>query len=121
MRRILILTIITILSAWTVKDPNIIGTWESKSPKGNTITAVFKADYIYEGYFNKELFSKGTYNFKDSIITFENDKMTACSDTKGSYKLTFLADTAMRFDVINDTCTPRNQGTNGVVYIRSKE
>lgn len=75
----------------------------------------------YEGYFNKEMFTKGTYSFKDRVITFENDKMTACSDTKGSYKLTFFADTAMRFDVISDNCPGRKEGTNGMVCVRAKE
>lgn len=122
MKKLLISTLILTLAACTNKSSNIVGRWQTKSPKGNILTAVFKADYTYEGYFNKELFTKGTYSFKDPVITFEDDKMaTPCSAVKGSYKLTFFADTAVRFNVINDNCAPRNEGTNGVVFVRMKE
>ncbi len=120
MKKLLISTAILILAACTNKSSNIVGRWKTKSQKGNILTAVFKADYTYEGYFNKEMFTKGTYSFKEGVITFENDKMTSCSGIKGNYKLTFLTDTAMRFDVINDNCKERNEGTNGVVYVSSK-
>lgn len=120
MKKILISTAILILAAFTVKDPTIVGRWETKSPDG-IFTAVFKTDHTYEGFLNKEMFTNGTYSFKDSVITFEDDKMTGCSTTKGTYKITFFADTAMRFDVIKDSCTGRNEGNNGVVYVRVKE
>ena len=121
MRTLAISAIILMLAACTAKDSYVVGRWQTKPQKDTILTAVFKADNTYEGYWDKEMFTKGTYSFKERVITFENDKMTACSDTKGSYKLTFFADTAMRFDVISDNCTPRNQGTNGVVYVKVKE
>lgn len=121
MKKFHILTVILILAACTNKSSNIVGRWETKSQKGNIVIGVFKADDSYEGYFNKKLFTKGTYSFKEGVVTFEDDKMTACSDIKGSYKVTFFADTAIRFDVINDSCKPRNEGSNGVVYVRLKE
>lgn len=121
MKNLLILTITLILASCTNTSSNIVGRWQSKSQRGNILTAVFKDDNNYEGYFNKQMFTKGTYSFKDRVITFENDKITACSDTKGSYKVTFFADTAIRFDVINDSCKGRNEGSNGVVYVRMKE
>lgn len=121
MKILIISATILMLAACTAKNSNVVGRWETKSPKGNILTAVFKADNIYEGYWDKEMFTKGTYSFKDRVITFEDDKMTTCSDTKGSYKLTFFADTAMRFDVINDNCEGRNSGTNGMVLVRLKE
>jgi hypothetical protein len=122
MKKVLFSFIMLTLAACTTKNPNIIGRWETKSKKGNIIIGLFKADDTYEGYINSNMFTKGTYSFKDSIFTFEDDKMaTACSGIKGSYKLTFLADTAMRFNVINDNCTPRKEGTDGVVFVRMKE
>lgn len=68
------------------------------------------------------MFTKGTYSFKDRIFTFEDDKIAiACSGVKGNYKMFFLADTVIRFDVITDSCTPRNRGTDGIVFVRVKE
>lgn len=121
MKKLLISALILTLVSYTIKDPNVVGRWEAKYLDG-TITTVFKADHIYEVYFNKKMFSKGTYSFKDSIITFEDDEMAdLCSDIKGTYKLTFSADTVMSFNVINDDCPPRSKGTNGLIYARVKE
>ncbi len=111
MKKLLISTFILILAACTNKSSNIIGRWETKSQKGNILIGVFKADDSQEGYFNKKLFTKGTYSFKDGVLTFEHDEMgTPCSDIKGSYKLTFFADTAIRFDVIMIVANPETKG-----------
>ena len=122
MKKFLISIIILTLASCTGTNSNIVGRWQTKPQKDTVLTAVFKEDNTYEGYWDKEMFTKGTYSFKDRVITFENDKMAVvCSDIKGTYKLTFFADTAIRFDVINDNCTPRNEGSNGLVLVRVKE
>ncbi len=121
MKKLLISSVTLIFAACTNKSSLIVGRWQTKLQKDTIFTAVFKADDTYEGYSNKDMFTKGTYSFKDRVLTFENDKMTACSDIKGSYKLTFTADTAMRFDVINDSCTGRNRGSDRMVLVRVKE
>lgn len=121
MKKLLISTVILILAACTDKSSDIVGRWQTKPQKDTILTAVFKADNTYEGYSNKDMFTKGTYSFKEGVVTFEDDNMTPCSDVKGSYKLTFTADTAIRFDVINNSCKGRNEGTNGMVLVRVKE
>lgn len=114
-------SVISILTAFTVIDPGIIGRWETKMPNGKIITGVIKGDNTYEGYSDTVMFAKGAYSFKDSVLTFENDEMSGCGEAKGIYKITFFADTAMRLDVINDDCIERSQGNNGVIYTRSKK
>lgn len=118
MKKLLISILILTLASYTAKDPSIVGRWEANSSRGGILAVVFKADKTYEGYFDDQLFTKGTYSVKDSIYTIETDEITGCADTKGIYKITFFADTAMRADVINDDCIPRNEGTNGVVFKR---
>ena len=117
MKKLFNSTLILTLASYTPKDPSIVGRWEAISSRG-ILAVVFKTDKTYEGYNNSQLFTKGTYSFKDSIYTIETDEMTGCADTKGIYKITFFADTTMRGDVINDDCTGRKEGTDGVVFKR---
>ena len=117
MLKLFISTLILTLASYTAKDTSIVGRWEAISSRG-ILAVMFKADKTYEGYNNSQLFTKGTYSFKDSIYTIETDEMTGCADTKGIYKITFFADTAMRGEVINDDCTGRKEGTDGVMFKR---
>lgn len=121
MKKFLISTVILILAACTANKRDMVGKWKTKSSPEHVLTGVFKSDQTYEGYMNDTLFTKGTYSFKDNVFKIEHDEMTSCADTKGSYKITFTADTVMRFDVINDSCKERNEGTNGMVLVRVKE
>ncbi|HEX5653242.1 MAG TPA: hypothetical protein VFX58_09220 [Chitinophagaceae bacterium] len=97
----------------------LTGRWETRpSLKGNITGIVFKPDHTYEGYINKKPFVSGRYILKDSLITI---KEYGCEDKTGIYKLVlFHHSDSLRFQAVNDSCTPRREGMTRLVFGRVK-
>lgn len=97
----------------------LTGKWETKpSVNGNITGVVFKADYSFEGYVNKKPFVSGTYQFKDSILSFVDN---GCEGRRGIYRVDFFSNTdSLRFIPIEDGCIERKEGMSRLVMGRIK-
>lgn len=107
-----------VIFAFSYPENTIVGRWETKTPNGTILGAVFKTDYTYTGYANKKVFVTGKYQFKDNLLSMDDDG--GCKTT-GVYKITFFAD-SLRLSVVTDSCTARREGTDKVVFgsVKSK-
>lgn len=106
-----------IIFAFAYQQRTLVGKWEAKTSDGTIFGVVFKADHTYVGYANKKVFVSGNYNFKDNLLTIDDQLCTG----KGAYQITFFAD-SIRFSVVTDSCGGRRQGTNKMVLglVKSK-
>lgn len=110
------LIVFTLLMLAFKAPQSITGKWETLQPGGNTLGMVFKADNHFEGYINRKPFVSGTYTFEDDIIIMNGD---GCINMPGKYRIHFLKNTgAIRWEVINDSCTDRKKGLDNIVFTR---
>lgn len=121
MKKICILSaalISLIIFAFSYQEKTLVGRWEAKTPDGTILGAVFKPDYTYSGYANKKVFVTGKYQFKDNLLSMDDDG--GCTTT-GIYRITFFAD-SLRLAVVTDSCKDRRQGTDKMVFgsVKSK-
>lgn len=102
------------------KEPEhtLLGNWDSHSMyEGNpfVLEARFKPSGDYDGFGNGKHFVTGKYRLAGDTL-FLKDAL--CNlDYEGVYTLTYFKD-SIRFDVIEDTCMQRNNGTNKVAMGR---
>lgn len=123
MKKVFISAVIFILVAFTGKEPNIIGRWET-TQNGEDWQYLFKKDSTFEGYYNGEMIVKGKYTFKDSALSFSDDadvQGNPICEAAGSYKAIITRDSVMRCSTIKDDCIRRRMSTEGRVFTRIKE
>lgn len=111
------IAILTIFS-FTPADM-LTGRWETKpSVKGNVTGIVFKENNSFEGYVNKKPFVSGTYEVKDSVLSFVDN---GCEGKRAIYNLIFFSNSdSLRFSVISDDCEERRKGMSDIVLGRKK-
>lgn len=122
MKKICIVSIALIscvILAFTYPENSLVGRWEGKTPNGIILGAVFKTDHTYVGYANKKVFVTGNYDFKDNLLSMDDNQ--GCK-TKGTYQITFFSD-SIRFALVADSCKNRSEGTDKMVlgFVKSKE
>lgn len=123
MKILLLCAAVISLMAFAIDDLKILGKWRTKHP-GGTMDVEFKQDSTYKAYLNDKMMVYGKYTFKDSVYTFKDgspvDGGFGPCEVDGHYKLSFLADSAIRFNVINDDCGGRKMGMDGIVFVKVK-
>jgi len=103
--------------AWTTpprptKNSKLVGHWQTSFPDGKTtMTAFFRPDGTYSGAVNGKVFVTGKYTLAHDTLGMEDG---SCGPNYfGTYRLTYFAD-SLSFAVVQDSCTGRQQGTNGL-------
>jgi len=103
--------------AWTTPPrpttpSKLIGRWQTSFPDGKTVmTAHFRADGTYSGAVNGKVFVTGKYTLAHDTLGMEDG---GCGTGYfGTYRLTYFAD-SLSFAVVQDSCTGRRQGSNGL-------
>lgn len=98
----------------------ITGEWDAHSTAGGqpfVFIARFKADGTYDGVGNGKLVVSGHYRTTGNTILFRD---AICnSNYEGAHKMTYCKD-SVRFDLLQDTCAVRIEGTNGFGFKRKK-
>ncbi len=107
-----------VIFAFNYQERTLVGRWETPNMNGTVLGAVFKPDHTYAGYANKKVFVTGKYQFKDNLLSMDDDG--GCTTT-GIYRITFFAD-SLRLAVVTDSCKDRRQGTDKMVFgsVKSK-
>jgi hypothetical protein len=97
----------------------LIGRWETKpSPKGNVTGILFRDNNTFEGYINKKPFVSGSYEVKDSVLSFVDN---GCDGKRAIYNIIFFSNNdSLRFSVISDPCEERRKGMSVTVFGRKK-
>ena len=93
---------------------NIVGNWDSHNAyegKEYVLEARFKANGDYDAFDNGKPFVSGKYRTVGDTIYLKDGLCNM--DYEGVYVLTYFKDSA-RFAVIEDTCTPRRNGSDGL-------
>jgi hypothetical protein len=113
------LVLLTLTATAFVAPPNpLVGRWQRQFP-GMLFMLNFRADGTYDAFINGKAFVNGTYVLKQEDFTL-NDGL--CNlNYFGTYKLRFYSGTdSIRFTVVQDTCTARRRGSDGLTMGRVK-
>jgi len=104
-------------------DPNpLVGKWENvRTFQGAQISLIgnFKADGSYSAFINKKVFVTGKYQMKHDTLYI--DDSTCGPGYVGTYKVKFYQQDSLRFQVIQDTCQGRREGTNNFLFKKLKD
>lgn len=94
------------------RSNKLVGRWQKKFPDGTTATAVFRADSSLDFFLNGKAFGSGRYYVRNDTfaLTYASCNLTYY----GTYKLNFFAPDSVRFAVVQDTCSERRKGMDGV-------
>ncbi|PUZ19692.1 hypothetical protein GA0116948_12315 [Chitinophaga costaii] len=107
------------LYAFTEAPHTLQGRWENvTSTKDGTyrFLAVFRADDTYDGFMNGKAFLTGKYHFQNDTLTLSDH---ICQEGyTGTYFVQFVTPDSLVFRLINDTCSIRREGTDGVTFKR---
>lgn len=103
----------------SIEKNKLVGRWETQpSVNGNVTGALFKEDSSFEGYINRKPFVSGTYQLKDSILSFTDN---GCNGAEAKYRVFFFSnDDSVRFRAIDDPCAERKAGMERTVLGRVK-
>jgi hypothetical protein len=117
MKFILLSGLFLSLVSFIVADTDIVGLWESKTPRGNILGLRFRKDSTYEGFLNHKAFVSGPYTLNNDTLTLEDALCKAANGEvmKGIYKAGFYAPDSFRMEVITDSCTARSEDAD---YLR---
>ena len=92
-----------------------MGNWDSHytfKGQSGVMEARFKANGNYDAFDNGKPFVTGKYRTAGDTIFLKDGLCNM--DYEGAYTLTYYKD-SVRFNVIADTCTPRRNGSDGLV------
>lgn len=96
-------------------EKGIKGKWSNITQQGGqtyAFIANFRKDGSYDGIMNgKVLVSGGSYQEKGDTIIFKDPVCNAAYE--GKYRVHYTGD-SVHFQLIEDSCTIRRQGTDGV-------
>jgi hypothetical protein len=104
--------------AFTVDNNPLVGKWEySGTSQGQPfkLLAIFRTNGTFDGFINKKEFVSGAYHMKHDTMYISDP---TCNDKyDGTYKVEFFGQLdSLKFHVIQDTCTGRREGTNGLLF-----
>lgn len=96
----------------------LVGKWEySGTSQGQPfkLLAIFRVNGTFDGFINKKEFVSGAYHMKHDTMYISDP---TCNDKyDGIYKVEFFGTLdSLKFHVIQDTCTGRREGTNGLLF-----
>jgi hypothetical protein len=106
-------------TAFTAPSNPLVGRWQHKLPGGDTMLANFRPDGTYDVFVNNKTFVSGKYWVKQDVFALSDGH---CNMSYfGTYKLGFYSGTdSIRFTLVQDSCSSRRQGTNGLTMGRVK-
>ena len=104
----------------TMKQPkhDIVGKWDAHNTyqgKSYVLEARFKPGGDYDGFGNGKHFVSGKYRLAGDTIFFKDGLCNMAYE--GAYTLTYFED-SIRFNVIEDTCMQRKNGSDKVAMGR---
>lgn len=105
-------------AAFIAPSNPLVGRWQQQFP-GQLLLLNFRADGTYDSFINGKTFTSGKYTFQQGAFTLSDG---LCNPNYyGTYKLSFYSGTdSIRFQVVQDTCRGRREGTRGLTLGRVK-
>ena len=114
------LALFALTAAATMPPPAnpLVGRWQQQYP-GQLLLVNFRADGSYDAFINGKTFTSGKYTYQQPDFTISDGLCNL--NYAGTYKLSFYSGTdSIRFEVVQDTCRSRRQGTAGLTLGRAK-
>jgi hypothetical protein len=114
-RSLLITPFLLLLLSFRIDSSDITGTWQVTLPGDIVGTIRYRKDSTFETFVNRKAFTSGKYTFTGDTLTITEESGCRKSDGSyviGVYKITFLKPETIQFEVIQDSCNGRRQGSN---------
>ena len=108
--------LILVAASFTDSPNKLVGHWQTVSPRGAVLLAVFRPDGSFDGFIDGKAFVSGKYSVRQDTLRMSD---ASCNvNYYGTYHLGFSVKDSVRFTVIQDTCTGRRRGSDGLTLGR---